>query len=328
VEYRILGRTGLRVSRVGFGCGNIGGLMVRGTAADQERAVARALELGFNYFDTAPMYGDTVSETNLGRVLATLRPDIVLATKSPADPQQRGKLGAAIAQSCEASLRRLQRERVDVFQLHTAVTLTGGNGTLDVQTVIEEVVPAFEALRKQGKIGFYGFSGTGEAAALPQLIATGAFDVFQVIYNILNASAGDGAFGAIGANYANALARAAEQRMGAVGIRVLAGGALSSDATRHAVSSQSVVPMGTSADYRGDRVGAARLTPLVTEGHVATLAEAALRFAITQPMISSALVGFSDLDQVEAAATAETKGPLPQKTLDRIAHLVTPSEAP
>jgi aryl-alcohol dehydrogenase-like predicted oxidoreductase len=319
VEYRILGRTGLRVSRVGFGCGNIGGLMVRGTAADQERAVARALELGFNYFDTAPMYGDTESETNLGRVLATLQPDIVLATKSSADPGQRGKLGAAIAQSCEASLRRLRRERVDVFQLHTAVTLAGGNGTLDVQTVIEEVVPAFEDLRQQGKIRFYGFSGTGEAAAIPQLIATGAFDVFQVIYNILNASAGDGPFGAIGANYANALARAAEQRMGAVGIRVLAGGALSSEATRHAVSSQNVVPMGTSADYRGDRDGAARLTPLVSEGHVATLAEAALRFAITQAMISSALVGFSDLAQVEAAATAEQKGPLPQSTLDRIA---------
>jgi aryl-alcohol dehydrogenase-like predicted oxidoreductase len=327
VEYRILGRTALRVSRVGFGCGNIGGLMVRGTAADQERAVARALELGFNYFDTAPMYGDTVSETNLGRVLATLRPDIVLATKSPADPEKRGKLGAAITQSCEASLRRLQRERVDVFQLHTAVTLNGGNGTLDVRTVIEEVVPAFEALRQQGKIGFYGFSGTGEAAAIPELIATGAFDVFQVIYNILNPSAGDGPFSFIGANYENVLARAVEQRMGAVGIRVLAGGALSSDATRHAVSSQNVVPMGTSADYRGDREGVARLAPLVSEGHVATLAEAAVRFAITNPMISSALVGFSDIAQVEAAAAAESKGPLPQNTLDRIAQLLAEQRA-
>jgi aryl-alcohol dehydrogenase-like predicted oxidoreductase len=323
VEFRILGRTGLRVSRAGFGCGNIGGLMVRGTPADQERAVARALELGINYFDTAPMYGNTESETNLGRVLATLRPDIVLATKSPADPEQRGKLGATIAQSCEASLRRLQRERVDVFQLHTAVTLAGGNGTLDVRTVIEEVVPAFESLRKQGKIGFYGFSGTGEAAAIPQLIATGAFDVFQVIYNILNASAGDGPFGAIGANYENVLARAAEQRMGAVGIRVLAGGALSSEPSRHAISSQNVVPMGTSADYRGDVDGAARLAPLVNEGDVATLAEAALRFAITNPMISSALVGFSDIAQVEAAAAAEQKGPLPQTTLNRIAELLS-----
>jgi aryl-alcohol dehydrogenase-like predicted oxidoreductase len=322
VEYRVLGRTALRVSRVGFGCGNIGGLMVRGTAAEQERAVARALELGINYFDTAPQYGNTESETNLGRVLTALQPDIVLATKTHADPAQRAQIGTAIAQSCEASLRRLQRERVDVFQLHTAVTLNGGDGTLDVQTAIEEVVPAFEALRKEGKIGFYGFSGTGEAAAIPQLIASDAFDVFQVIYNLLNPSAGDAPIGAIGSDYANVLACAAEHRMGAVGIRVLAGGALSSELTRHAVSSQNVVPMGTSADYRSDRERVARLAPLVTEGHVASLAEAALRFAITIPTISSALVGFSDLTQVEAAATAETKGPLPQNTLDRIAELL------
>jgi len=323
VDYQALGRTALRISRLGFGCGNIGGLMVRGTAADQERAVARAVELGITYFDTAPMYGDGESETNLGRVLAVLRPQIVLATKSPAPPEARGRLGAAIAQSAEASLRRLRRDRVDVFQLHTAVTLAGGNGTLDVRTVIEEVIPAFEALRQAGKIGFYGFSGTGEAAALPQLVATGAFDVFQVIYNILNPSAGEPAFARVGPDYANVLAQAADQRMGAAAIRVLAGGALSGIDARHPISSQRVVPMGTSADYRADLERAQRLLPLVSEGHVASLTEAALRFAITHPAISTALVGFSDLAQIEAAVDAVNKGPLPLATLNRVAELLS-----
>jgi L-galactose dehydrogenase/L-glyceraldehyde 3-phosphate reductase len=58
MEYRPLGRTGLQVSALGFGCGNVGGLMVRGTPAERERAVARALELVINYLDTAPSYGD------------------------------------------------------------------------------------------------------------------------------------------------------------------------------------------------------------------------------------------------------------------------------
>ena len=58
MEYRTLGRTGLRVSALGFGCGNVGGLLIRGAPAERERAVARALELGINYFDTAPLYGD------------------------------------------------------------------------------------------------------------------------------------------------------------------------------------------------------------------------------------------------------------------------------
>src|SRR5579875_3035081 len=81
MQTRILVRTGLQVSVLGFGCGAVGGLMVRGEAAEQERAVARALELGINYFDTAPLYGNGESEKNLGRVLARLRPTLFLGTK-------------------------------------------------------------------------------------------------------------------------------------------------------------------------------------------------------------------------------------------------------
>jgi aryl-alcohol dehydrogenase-like predicted oxidoreductase len=69
MEKRTLGRTGLKVSVLGFGCGAVGGLMVRGSPADQERAVARATELGIDYFDTAAMYGNGESERNLGRVI-------------------------------------------------------------------------------------------------------------------------------------------------------------------------------------------------------------------------------------------------------------------
>lgn len=73
MEYRSLGRTGLRVSALGFGCSNGAGLMVRGAPKDRERTVARALELGINYFDTAPSYGDGLSELHLGDALRALR---------------------------------------------------------------------------------------------------------------------------------------------------------------------------------------------------------------------------------------------------------------
>jgi len=72
MERRQLGKTGLEVSVLSFGCGAVGGLMTRGEPADQERAVARALELGINYFDSAALYGNGKSEENLGRVLAKL----------------------------------------------------------------------------------------------------------------------------------------------------------------------------------------------------------------------------------------------------------------
>jgi aryl-alcohol dehydrogenase-like predicted oxidoreductase len=81
MERRILGRTGLEVNPLGFGCGAVGGLMTRGAAHDQERAVARALELGINYFDTAPIYGDGESEKSLGRVWKVLRPAAYVGTK-------------------------------------------------------------------------------------------------------------------------------------------------------------------------------------------------------------------------------------------------------
>ena len=72
-----MGRTGLNVSEVGFGCGNIGGLMIRGSHDEQIEAVGIALDLGINYFDTAPSYGNGISETNLGKVLSELNPKIV-----------------------------------------------------------------------------------------------------------------------------------------------------------------------------------------------------------------------------------------------------------
>ena len=74
METRVFGRTGMKVSILGFGCGAVGGLMGRGAAADQQRAMARALEVGINYFDTAVQYGNGASETNLGRAWKALKP--------------------------------------------------------------------------------------------------------------------------------------------------------------------------------------------------------------------------------------------------------------
>src|SRR6058998_3151527 len=91
MEYRSLGGTGLRVSALGFGCGNIGGLLIRGSVAERERAVARAIELGINYFDTAASYGDGQSEEHLGRALRALKvsPFVAPRSASPTSPSPR-----------------------------------------------------------------------------------------------------------------------------------------------------------------------------------------------------------------------------------------------
>ncbi len=81
MQQRRLGRTGISVSVLGMGCGAVGGLMVLGTATEQERAVGRAMELGITYFDTAADYGAGASETNLGRALKALKANVVVGSK-------------------------------------------------------------------------------------------------------------------------------------------------------------------------------------------------------------------------------------------------------
>src|SRR5438105_8366394 len=121
MQMRTFGRTKLQVSALGFGCGVVGGIMVRGDPADQERLVARAIDAGVNYFDTAVLYGDGESEKNLGRVLGELKPaDAIVGTKVRVPPG--ASIADAVTTSLDGSLARLRVERVDIFHLHNPVT--------------------------------------------------------------------------------------------------------------------------------------------------------------------------------------------------------------
>jgi len=191
MEMRIFGRTGLKLSVLGFGCGAVGGLMVRGDPMDQERTIARAIGAGVNYFDTAVQYGNGESEKNLGRILQHLKPpNAVVGTKVRLPSASFGHIADAVATSLQHSLIRLRRDRVDIFHLHNAITEAGGGETLSVQQVLGEVVPAFLRLRQQGKIRFLGLTAIGRTTALYRVIDAGTFDSAQVAYNMLNPSAG------------------------------------------------------------------------------------------------------------------------------------------
>src|SRR5579864_7350051 len=270
MEQRRFGRTGLDVSVLGFGCGAVGGLMIKGTPSDQERAVARALALGINYFDTAQMYGNGESERNLGRVLQALKPQCYVGTKVRLPPTERGQIGAAIAASLEASLKRLQREAVDLFQFHNAIVNRTQGADFSAETVLDEVVPAFERLKAQGKFRFFGITANGETAALHRVVDARAFDTGQVSYNLLNP-------------------------------RVLAAGALSGTMERHPLGSPPPAPIGSGADYARDVERARRFEPLIGEGHAGSLVEAALRYPLANKGVSTVLIGLSTMEQLEYA---------------------------
>jgi aryl-alcohol dehydrogenase-like predicted oxidoreductase len=320
MEKRTFGRTGLQVSILGFGCGAVGGLMVRGAPEDQERAVARALEVGVNYFDTAAMYGNGESEKNLGRVLAKLKPDVIVGTKVRIPSADFGRIGAAVAESLEASLKRMGRQQVDIFHLHNAITTDGGGESIAAKLVLNEVVPAFEKLRQQGKLRFLGITAVGDTAALHQVIDARVFDSAQVSYNMLNPSAGQALpAGYPAQDYGRMFDHTQAAGVGVVGIRVLAGGALSGAAERHPIASPPPEPIGSANSYDGDLQRAQRLSPLVQQGHAASLPEAAVRFAITHPAMGTILVGMATPTEFEQALAAVSKGPLPQAALDALA---------
>ena len=314
-----MGSTGLNVSEIGFGCGNVGGLMIRGEHSDQVRAVARAMELGINYFDTASSYGDGQSETNLGRVLKELAADVYVGTKFRVTTHEPGHIKGNVIASVEDSLARLQREQVDLIQMHNHVAAVAQGGSVSPEEALGEVVDALRELRDQGKVRFWGMTAVGETAALHQVIDSGALNTIQSVYNLVNPSAGTTVpAGFDMPDYGNQVGRASGNGMGVLVIRVLAAGALSGEAARHPVAVPTVAPIGSGRDYGQDQARADGFRFLQQEGHVSNLVEASLRFALTNAGVSSVLVGYSSLEHLEQAVEFAAKGPLPPEAMARL----------
>jgi L-galactose dehydrogenase/L-glyceraldehyde 3-phosphate reductase len=323
MQLRVFGRTGMQLSVLGFGCGAVGGFMVRGDPADQERTVARAIAAGVNYFDTAVQYGNGESEKNLGRILRKLKPaNVVIGTKVRLRAADFGGIAETVTKSLEDSLVRLRLDRVDIFHLHNEITEAGGGETLSASQVLGDVVPAFERLRQQGKIRFLGITAIGDTAALYRVIDARVFDSAQVVYNMLNPSAAS----ALPANYpaqdyGRLFDRTTAAGVGVVGIRVLAGGALSASTERHPIASPAPEPIGSAVSYEGDVARARRLMPLVDEGFAESLTEAATRFSISHPAMGTILVGMATPQQFDDALAAVQKGPLPAAAIERLTAL-------
>jgi aryl-alcohol dehydrogenase-like predicted oxidoreductase len=329
MQRRRLGRTGLELSIFGFGCGMVGGLMVAGAARDQDRAIGRALELGVNYFDTAPLYGDGRSERNLGRVLASLRPkDAIVGTKVWFGPDDRADLAGAARRSLDTSLALLGRERVELFQLHNPI---GGANGLPLDLVLREVAPAFVRLKQAGKIAAAGFTAVGDTAAVIRLIESGAFETAQVVHNLLNPSAARAhplPPGFPGQDLGGMLDRAHAAGIGTIGIRALAAGALSGVSERHPLGLANPPPAATAANYQADVARAGRFAKLVQAGDAATITEAALRFVAGNPAMTTTLLGLSSLEQLEHAVAAVGKGALSPAAMTRVGAAWRSEEQP
>ena len=308
MQYRTIGKTGVRVSEIGFGCGNNAVLMVKAPYEEQVKVVRGALDAGINFFDTAFAYGLGKSEENLGRILKALGVNPVISTKIRLDADCVNDIKAATIRAVEAGLNRLGRARVDFVQLHTRVTSARGlgkrfslnpNDVLGANGVANSVIAGFKVMRERGKVGFFGFSGLGDPKALHELVDSGEFHGFQCYYNLLNPSAGQRVPKEFSAqDYGLILDRAAAKGMGAFVIRVLAAGALTSDPSAGGGSSSE--PLSPGSDYPLDLQRAEKIkSALGIDGK--NLTQAAIRFGLMNPKVSTVLVGFSNTTHVDEA---------------------------
>ena len=186
MEYRNLGKSGLKVSVVGLGTNNFGKRLNAGVDAEGAQAVVNeCLDQGINFFDTADVYGGRgPSEEYLGRALKERRHDAVIATKFAGNmgdgPMRGGGSRRYIMQAVEASLRRLGTDYIDLYQMHRS----------DPDTPVEETVRALDDLVRSGKVRYLGISNhagwqIAEIQSVTRMLGTAPIASIQSEYNLL-----------------------------------------------------------------------------------------------------------------------------------------------
>jgi len=298
IPTRVLGRTGVEVPVLGYGAMELRG-QLPGPASnlsappiadeDAGQLLSELLDAGVNLIDTSIDYGR--SEELIGRYLGPRRGEFFLASKcgcSASAPPGESMLvphdysAANVRAGVEQSLRHLRTDHLDLVQVHLSPPRTEmeASGTLE----------ALESLRSEGKVRFIGMSGT--LPHLPDHIAMGVFDVVQIPYSALQPE------------HDELISRAANAGAGVLIRGAVARGTASED------KNWTVQPLSSSGPPAQDRWAAAKLDELLEDGM--SRHEFILRFTLSHPGVSSAIVGTGKLGHLRANVAAASRGPLPE----------------
>lgn len=323
MKYRTLGMTGLEVSEIGLGAFPISGMWRNAdgsnfgwTGTDDRESIAlihRAEELGINLIDTAEGYGDGHSEELTGKALQNRRDRWIVATKVQpnlgidAGSRDETAVRQRITGACEASLRRMQIESIDLYQLHA----------IPHDWAMSTVMQTLAQLQSEGKIRWYGIS-TNNREAIDKLRAFGPIHMLQIGYNLLERSADQ------------LLHWAKSENIGTL-IRVpLAKGMLSG---KYSGANAASMP---SDDLRYERFTRAEtvdgLSKLPQLDFLATpqrsMVQAALRFVLDHPGVTSVIAGAKNRSQIEENAAASNLPPLREEELARALPIADTIQTP
>lgn len=300
MRYRTLGRTGIEVSELGFG--SLFASMLGPGFDESKRAVHQALDLGINFFDTAPAYAN--SEEVLGNILADVKAPIIVSTKlggrpQPFDPRNPRQLKASV----EESLRLLHREVIDVLFVHEPDRPLQYDWWSDPETVYGPVIKVLDELKKAGTIRFTGLGGT-TCAEMAHCIRSNRFDVVLTAFNY-SALFREASLEVIPA--------ARERRMGIVLGSVLQQGALG---RRY----DDVVRQKPAWLSKARQQQFLALYNFLNELGM-PIVELCLRFALSSSDAGATLIGPKTAQQVADSVAAAAKGPLPKDVLSRLNEL-------
>lgn len=300
LEYRTLGRTGLRVSRVGIGTGGPSrfGQGSGVPEAEIHRLTHRALDLGINFFDTAAGYGE--SERILGDALEGVSRDTyVLATK--VSPVQKGEMISPddVKISIERSLRRLRVDCVDVFQFHAVETS-------HYPEIRNRMLPVARQLQEDGKCRFIGVTETygrdNDHTMIPLALKDDPFDTAMIGYNLLSPGPEREALPGCARNNVGVICMVAVRRSLGSPERLLA---RIRDAKERGVIASDSLP---DADPLG----------WLIKGHVTSIPDAAYKYVAAHPAIATVLTGTSKVDHLEANVKAILGPSLPDEDMVRL----------
>jgi aryl-alcohol dehydrogenase-like predicted oxidoreductase len=305
MKYRTLGKTGLKVSEIGFGAWAIGGSWGDQNDKDSLAALHKAIDLGVNFIDTAAGYGDGRSERIIGKLLKERSEEIIVATKTPPHhgpwpPSPYCKSEERYSESylrknIEERLKNLGTECIDVLQLHTWTRAWNHN------PVPFEIL---KKLREEGKIRFIGISTPeDDQNAVIDLMQNGSVDVVQVIYNIFEQEP-----------VAELLPQALEHQIGIIVRVVFDEGALTGKFSHKTVFAND--------DFRnnyfaGDRLQrtvqqVARIEQEIKDSGL-SMPQVALRFALDHPAVSTVIPGIRNISQAEKNVSVSDLPPLSEE---------------
>jgi aryl-alcohol dehydrogenase-like predicted oxidoreductase len=307
VKYRALGRTGLSVSEIGFGAWGIGG-RTSGTTSYGDTddrtslaALARALDCGITFFDTSAAYGNGHSETLLGQAFAGRRDKVMIATKAGYDSWDRPPdfSADAVVASVEKSLARLRSDYVDLLQLHNP----------PAEALRDEGLrTALARLQADGKVRAWGVSAKSPAEAIEALAEFEA-PVVQANFNMMDVRALDSGL----------LAEAERRGAGFIGRTPLCFGFLSGTIGRDTAFPPGDHRLGWSQAQLDNWIdGASDLLQAVEAAPGTAGAQAALRFCLAFPAVSTIIPGILTPDEADQNAAASLAGPLPAATAEAV----------